>query len=311
MRENLPHIDKYVSEDSWKAISPMAESEISTFIAPLVEGGEGSELVKMFDARMLRIENVVVSGSDVEKAKADVGAVRKTAKALQGLGSIDEIAAKAKELKELVADEIWLKPDIERIEKLRKALRMLMPYLKDEKKALVDLQIDDRVQERFGAGWMIGVKTYRERVIDYLLKHSDSPVIARIRALEKLTHEDMDEIERVCFEELGSRADFEAENKGSEGRSLAGFLRSLTGLDQKAVNDRFGEFLNDSTLTADQQSFVSEVIDYLRANGEVSVDDLKAKAPFNDMDLSAIFGDRLDVFSKLRNTIVELETIAV
>lgn len=311
VRENLPHIDKYVSEESWKAISPMAESEISTFIAPLVEGGEGSELVKMFDARMLRIENVVASVADVEKAKADVRAVMKTAKALQGLGSIDEIAAKAKELKELASDEIWLKPDIERIEMLRKALRMLMPYLKDEKKALVDLQIDDRVQERFGAGWMPDVRTYREKVIDYLLKHSDSPVIAKIRALEKLTHEDMDEIERVCFKELGTREDFEAENKDSEGRSLAGFLRSLTGLDQKAVNDRFGEFLNDNSLTVDQQSFVSEVIDYLRANGEVSVDDLKAKAPFNDMDLAEIFGGRYDVLLKIRDAIVELESIAV
>ena len=96
-----------------------------------------------------------------------------------------------------------------------------------------------------------------------------------------------------------------------EGRSLAGFLRSLTGLDQKAVNDRFGEFLNDNSLTVDQQSFVSEVIDYLRANGEVSVDDLKAKAPFNDMDLAEIFRDHLDVFKRLRSTIEDLGAIAV
>ena len=158
---------------------------------------------------------------------------------------------------------------------------------------------------------MPDVRTYREKVIDYLLKHSDSPVIAKIRALEKLSRKDMDEIERVCFEELGTREDFEAENEGVGGRSLAGFLRSLTGLDQAAVNRCFGEFLNDSTLTADQQSFVSEVIDYLRANGEVSVDDLKTKAPFNDMDLAEIFWNHRDVLFKLRDAIAELESIAV
>ena len=56
---------------------------------------------------------------------------------------------------------------------------------------------------------------------------------------------------------------------------------------------------------------VSEVIDYLRANGEVSVDDLKTKAPFNDMDLAEIFWNHRDVLFKLRDAIAELESIAV
>ena len=306
VRENMPHIDRYLTEGAWNALSPVAESEINAFIAPLVEGEQGDELVKMFDARMLRIEVPLVDGEDASGAKGDVVSVRKTAKELLKLGSIPEILAKASELNRLASDELWAKPTLEEVEELRKAVRLLVPYLKGQKKAIVTLSISDEVEELPAWGWKIDIKTYREKVIDYLQKHFDAPVIAKIRKMEKLTASDMAEIEKVCFEELGSKDDFEEENKDNEGRSLAGFLRSLTGLDQDAVNSKFGEFLQGGNLNAEQQMFVSEVIDYIRANGEITVGILNTESPFNDYDLSDLFGNNLQAFQKIKWCINEM-----
>ena len=306
VRENMPHIDRYLTAAAWNALSPVAESEINAFIAPLVEGESEDELVKMFDARMLRIEVPLVETNDPSAARGDVKSVRKTAKELLKLGAIPEIVAKANELNRLASDDLWAAPTLEEIESLRKAVRALMPYLKGQKTAIVTLNISDEVEELPAWGWRIEAKTYREKVIDYLQKHSDAPVVAKIRKLEKLTGEDMAEIEKVCFEELGSRAEFEEENKTNEGRSLAGFLRSLTGLDQDAVNERFGEFLHGGNLNAAQQEFVSEVIDYIRANGEITVGILNTETPFSDYDLSDLFGGNLKEFQRLKWCINEM-----
>ena len=69
-------------------------------------------------------------------------------------------------------------------------------------------------------------------------------MIRKIRCLERLTGEDMYEIERLCCHELGTKADCDEENRDNEGRSVVGFLRSLTGLDTEAENDKFCRLKN-------------------------------------------------------------------
>ena len=311
VRENLPHIDRFQTAAVWNVLSPVSEAEVDSFIAPLVESSEGNELIKMFDARMLRVEVPLVGGNDAEMAKGDVASVRKTAKALMTFGTIPEVMARAKELKRLASDELWGNPTLEEIEELRRAIRPLLPYLKGEKKAIVTLNISDKVEELPDWGWKVDIKTYREKVIDYLQKHSESPVVAKIRQMKKLTPEDMNEIEKVCFEELGTKEEFNEENKDNEGRSLAGFLRSLTGLDQDAVNALFGEFLQGGNLNADQQMFVSEIIDYIRANGEITFGILQTETPFSDFELDELFKDNMGEWQKLVSRINDILPLAV
>ena len=311
VRENLPHIDRYVEASAWQALSPVQAREITAHIAPLVEGEGGSEFVKTFDARMLRIEVPLAAGADLKDVKGDVLSVRRTAKALQGQGSIPEVLAKAKELAKLVSEEFWEKPTLEEVEELRLAIRDLLVYIKDDRKAIVTLHIDDEVQVKPGFGWTLDIKTYREKVVDYLNAHTDSAVIRKIRQMEKLTPADMDEIERLCFHELGTKEEFDEENKDNEGRSVAGFLRSLTGLDPAAVNEKFGVFLQQGSLNAMQQRFVGEVVDYLRANGEITLRDLMVKTPFRDVSIGDLFADNLAMFKMLKTRIKDLEPVAV
>ena len=51
------------------------------------------------------------------------------------------------------------------VEQLRLDIRNLLVYIKDDKKAIVTLHIDDTVQIRPGFGGMLDIKTYREKVI--------------------------------------------------------------------------------------------------------------------------------------------------
>ena len=65
-----------------------------------------------------------------------------------------------------IADEaFWEQPTLEVVEQLRLDIRNLLVYIKDDKKAIVTLHIDDTVQIRPSFGGMLDIKTYREKVI--------------------------------------------------------------------------------------------------------------------------------------------------
>ena len=125
-----------------------------------------------------------------------------------------------------------------------------------------------------------------------------SPVIQKIHTLEKIDADDLKELEEILWHQLGTREDYveEAENKG-----LAVFVRSLIGLDQDAVNREFGDFLSGNILNAQQQEFVKAIIDYVRANGNITKEDL-FKEPFVDYNVADLFGDKLPVVIEIINT---------
>ena len=76
-------------------------------------------------------------------------------------------------------------------------------------------------------------KTYEDKILDYLSKHSDSEVINKIKNLEQLNIYDMKELERIFCEELGTKEDYETYNK--QKKNFAVLTRSLVGLNQEAV----------------------------------------------------------------------------
>ncbi len=140
-------------------------------------------------------------------------------------------------------------------------------------------------------------------MIDYLAENATSPVVEKIRNLEPIAAGDMRELERILWEVLGTKAQYEAEKyKGT----LVGFVRSLVDIDEDAVQEKFGEFLSGGTLNQDQQEFVRAIIDYLRENGEVTADDLTNDEPFVNYDIGSLFADRI---AQLHEIIARLNAI--
>ena len=125
-------------------------------------------------------------------------------------------------------------------------------------------------------------------VIDYLIEHSDSEVIHKIQRLEKITNQDLKELERILWEELGTKEDYE---NTTDIDNIAVFVRSLIGLSQEAVNEKFGEYLNGSLLNSQQQEFLKSIINYVRENGDIKREDLIEKSPFDNYDILDLFGE--------------------
>ena len=301
VRKEMPHVDKYYDRDKWNNLSEVDKREIELHISYLLDAESGElENVKLFDARMLDIEIALLLTGKTARAKKHVEVVRKVAQYLLTKASVPQIMAKADQLKTLVSEQFWSAPTVEALELLREDVRDLMQFIEGNGQEKITLYIDDET-ESGGAldGDLIDIRTYRQKVIEYLAEHSDRPVIQKIRTLEKINADDLKELEDILWHQLGTQDEYVAE---AQDKNLAEFVRSLIGLDQDAVNKKFGEFLDSNVLTSQQQEFVKAIIDYVRANGNISKEDL-FKDPFADYNVADLFGDKLPVVINIISTL--------
>ena len=85
------------------------------------------------------------------------------------------------------------------------------------------------------------------------------------------------------------------------------FVRSLIGLSQEAVNEKFGAYLSGNLFNSQQQEFVRTIINYVRNNGDIQVEDLVNAEPFNNFDLQEVFSVNLksmvDIVNVLHNSV--------
>lgn len=265
--------------------------ETKKHILPLLDSGLGGNyLAVAFDVRVYNVENDLLKTESINNSKQHVKTIRLIAQYLmKEKASVPQVLNRAEELKRIQSEDFWKKPTIEELEELRIKLRDLMQFLKGKSRPKVEIDINDEIEdaEYQPDDTSIDIRTYREKVIDYLVEHSDSPVIKKIYNLEPITNDDLGELENVLWHELGTQDDYARETNIE---NLAAFVRSLIGLSQEAVNEKFGEYLNGNTFNSQQQEFILTIINYVRENGDIIIDDMVNTEPFNNYDLNEMFG---------------------
>ena len=300
VRAEMQYVDKYSDFDVWVCLSPLMVKEIKLHITPLLDSGlNGKDLSLAFDVRMLDVELSLLLNGNAGAAKRDVKTIREVAQfLLNEKASIPQVLAKAEQLKILVSEQFWMSPTLEKLETLREDVRELMQFLETGGSKPIDVDIDDETEPSGydGDDGIIDIRTYREKVIDYLLEHSDNEVIKKIQRLEPINAEDLKVLEKILWEELGTKSEYE---ETTDIDNLAVFVRSLIGLSQEAINEKFGEFLDGNTLNAQQQEFVKSIINYVRENGDISKEDLIEKSPFDNYDIITLFGENISSVLKI------------
>lgn len=291
VRESMQYVDKYYNLDTWVSLSPVMVKEAKRHITPLLDSGlAGDYLAVAFDVRMYYVESDILKTGATNNSSQHIKTLRLIAQYLvTQKASIPQVRKKAEDLKRLMSEELWNNATVEELENLRISLRDLMQYLKGSGRTKFDIDIPDVIDdaEYQPEGTSIDIRTYRERVIDYLIEHSNNPVIMKIYNLEPINNDDLKELENVLWHELGSQKDY---SETTDIDNLAAFVRSLVGLSQEAVNEKFGEYLNGSTFNSQQQEFILTIINYVRENGDIELDDMVNTEPFNNYDLTEMFG---------------------
>ncbi|MBR3342498.1 MAG: DEAD/DEAH box helicase family protein [Clostridiales bacterium] len=307
VRQKMAYVDKYIDYELWSAISPVDKKEIELYISGLIANEIEEDINSLrFDAKMLDIELAVLAGANMKTAARSIRIVRRISQILlQYSGSQSAVQANADALVSLSGEEFWVEPSVDKLEEYREAVRNLMKYLPSAgKPVIIDLE-DEIIASDYEPEFLIDIRTYKEKVIDYLIEHEDNETVKKIKNIEPITAEDLKELERILWNELGSEDDY---RKTTNIDNLAAFIRSIVGVDQRAINEKFGAFLNDNVMNSQQQEFVKAVIDYVRENGDIETSVLIESAPFDNYDILSLFGPNIqfltEMIEKIHNCIV-------
>lgn len=299
---NMAYVSKYRTAEYWTQLNDARIKEIEEHILPLIPPVSAPAKVKSFDIIIYAIEaqymDWIAQGKDPRKIRHGFAGVDKVLtermQELMKLKRIPDVLKKEKLISCMMHGDYLLDDfSLERAEQVREDLRDLMNYIPD-KPGYYIFNTPDVVVDR---GDPVIKKPYAERAQEYIDK--DSPELAKLRNLDILTKAEKDTLVDVFTIQLGSLAEY---NTWSGEMPILPFLRIQTGINDSAIQTKFGSFLNDSVLDEMQLTFMMQIIEYARQNGDITASDLQKVSPFCDVDIVGLFGaEKFDYVKQLIN----------
>ncbi|MBR5801849.1 MAG: DEAD/DEAH box helicase family protein, partial [Alistipes sp.] len=281
VRAKWEQVSHFKDDAAWVYISELDTLTLKSDVAPLLAKNTLDENAKKFDVLVLAIELSMLD-AEMSAGKA-VENVQFVAAKLQEKASIPQIQAKMETIGEVLNPVYWENVSLSWLEKVRIDLRELTKFLIGDKKKWFIIDINDVITI---GGTTIGVTpraTYKQRILDFLAENRNLPVLNKIYSMEQLTCDDVRELERILWQELGNRSDYDKFTAGKPcGANVAMFIRSIIGVNRKEAVERFATFISGAQLNAEQEEFLMTVISYVCENGDITKDIVVNESPFED-----------------------------
>ena len=199
---------------------------------------------------------------------------------------------------------------IEDFEHIRKSLRDLMKYLPTGK-ATYETTFDDEI---LSIEWKEAelenddLKDYKAKAEYYVRQHQDEKAIAKLKSNIPLTSQDVKELEKILWSEVGTKREYEVEYGN---KPLGEFVREIVGLDMTAAKEAFSAYLNDANLDSRQIYFVNQIVEYIVHNGMMKDLAVLQETPFTDQgSIVEVFTD-LSVWLGIRKVIEQVNANAL
>ena len=307
VQNNMVYVNKYRTPEKWDKITDNEMDEIRKKIIPLLNYNGDHHKIRVFDTLMLFIEESFKEGLRQGKNKEIIinslsrtsAKLHKMIKKLLELKVIPEIANKSNLLEKMINCKIiYDQFSLENTENVRKELRDLMVYIPVDSDSLIG-DISDFLLVDNEINVTSPYISYREKVNEYL-SNVKNPILAKIMSLDELTKDEQNELEDQFTVKLGTKSDF---NNIAKGLNILAFIRLQLGIDNQAIINKFGSFLNSNILNQQQLEFCNNIIEYTKLNGDFTAMLLQKVSPFCDVDIMNLFGAK---FIYVKNLITGL-----
>lgn len=297
VRSHWEVVDKFRKEAAWVCLSEIDAIDLKDQIAPIVIRSVTDNSALRFDILILNIQLARIRPD--HKADKSMSHVTEIAKSLQGKASIQQVNNKIEIINDVARPDFWKDVTLERLEKVRVEMRDLVQFIRGDKKRTFTINIPDIIEYKDAPKHTLPSLTYKERVIDYIAKHRNHPVLEKIHNMQQLTPDDILSLERICWKELGTKEEYQNYvGRGGLvcGDSVAAFVRSIVGVDREKALELYSKYLNDSPLNSEQEEYVKCVLDYVCSNGDILPATLYKEEPFSDWDLQSFFNTSTPAF---------------
>jgi type I restriction enzyme R subunit len=293
VKMHLRYVDEYSDRDRWNKLDSSSIHDIETHLSELPVPETVNEMARRFDLMMLKMQIATIMMSHTQK-KYENNLVD-IAEGLSKKYSIPVVNRAKNTIESIMSTDFFKGVTQKKLDEIREELRDLIQYLDVAKKNnvytnIIDSELTSIMSEpAFEVNYGL---PYRKRVESFLRENKHHITISKLINNVPITQAELVALEHILFDgqERGTKDTYTAEY-GSQ--PLGVFIRSILGLDVKAAQEAFSEFLNNGSLRADQMVFIQNIITYLTKNGTIEPSML-FEPPFtdiNDNGLNGVFAD--------------------
>lgn len=305
VKRHMRYVEKFRELSNWNSLETVEVSEIKEHVSPLIKPKKDDELARRFDYLMYSIKLGILQSKNVQ---TPITIVIHTAEQLSAKYSIPQVEKQREIIESVQTPEFWEDVTIMELDTVRIALRDLLQYLDKHVRPIYYTNYTDTIVDMKEGEALYDssdLKDYRKKVEFYLKEHENSLCVYKLRNNKKLTATDLKALEKILWEELGTKSDYQKEY----GDTPVGHLvRKIVGVDRGAVNEAFSEFLTEQRLNVNQIRFVNLIVDYIVANG--NIDDNKAlmEEPFRSVgSITTLFKDDMGTAKRIMEVVAEIK----
>lgn len=286
----LETVDKFSVRERWNSLSLGDITEIFEKLTALAEPQEKDEDARNFDLMMLQLMLTITDGN--EPPYKYIARLKTIGKSLLKKTNLPVVKQKEQTLRLIVDEQFWHDEiSVVALENIRQEIRELIRLIEKEYRRLVYTNLEDKIETTVVSDVMptyVASDNYRQRVETYIRENENYLVIQKLKKNIAITQDELEILGNLLFDgkERGTKADFQ---KIYGDKPLGYFIRSIVGLDRNAADEAFAEFLSSGNLTANQNQFISLIINFLTKNGTVNAEMLY-EPPFTRLHLEGVSG---------------------
>ena len=299
VKQHLKYVEQYSDPESYQVLTYENTLEMTDELAPLILPDPDDAKALRFDALLYGIELAYLAGKKYAKARHDL---IKKVQAVARVANIPEVMAQQELIQKILKTNYLENAGINEFEIIRENIRDLIKYIPVTQN-IYYTNFDDEIlsmnfhESELETGYLTDYKAIAEF---YVRQHQDHEAIAKLKSNIPLTEDDVAELERILWSEIGTRQDYEREI-GSV--PLGEFVRSVIGLDMTAAKAAFADYLDSTQLDSRQIYFVNQIVEYIVQNGMMKDLSVLRDSPFTDQgSIVEVFTD-LSVWAGIRKAI--------
>ncbi|MDE7182568.1 MAG: DEAD/DEAH box helicase family protein, partial [Clostridia bacterium] len=306
VKQHLRYVEKYSAVENYSALTYEDTLIISEEISPLILPDSDETSAVRFDALMYGIELAYLAGKTYSRARKDL---IKKVRAVAGVANIPEIMAQSEFINQILQSDYLENAGINEFEHIRERIRELIKYIPHTEIIYTTNFTDDILSSEWREAELDSedLKNYRAKAEYYIHQHEDNAAIAKLKTNKPLTADDVKELEKILWGEVGTKPEYEAEFGE---KPLGEFVREIVGLDMAAAKEAFAKYLNDTSLDSRQIYFVNQIVEYVVHNGVMKDLSVLRESPFTDRgSIVEVFRD-MSVWAGIRAVIEQINNNA-
>lgn len=301
VRQHIKYVDLYSNPDNYNFLTYENCLDVKNELVPLIKP-DGDEISAVrFDALMHGIELAHLAQKKYPKYKKDL---MKKVKGVASVANIPEIQVQSELLDKILHTNYLDESDIDDFEMIRKNLRDLIKYISRTGKIYITDFEDDILSVNWNESNLENddLQNYKEKLEYYIKQHQkDNPVIMKLRENKPLDKNDLNELENIIWNQLGTKQDYYSE-VGE--KPLGEFVREIVGLDMNAAKEAFSKYLDERDMNKNQIYFVNQIVEFIVRNGMMKDMSVLQESPFTDKgNVVELFGDDINLWSGIQSII--------